>query len=245
MTQREFIQDDTPRARVYDTGADAGTSRTTMVANSPTDLVRWGPIIAGIFTALATLAALTVLGLAIGLESVDANDTPSGFGIGAGIWGALSTLLAFLAGGFIAARTAAFGGRTSGIMNGAMVWIVGIPLIIYLLGSGITGGLRSVLGLAGNAATAAAPLAGQAGGALANDPAAQAQAGGAIDALQATATAAQANVTPQDVANVAETAGNTAWAVLLSLGLGAAAAIGGGYLGGKTVQKDHEHAVSG
>ena len=104
---------------------------------TPVDRVRWGPILAGLFAALATLAVLAILGLAIGASAFTPGDQGSTFGLGAGIWGAVSTLLAFGVGGWIAARTAAVRGRSSGILNGAMVWFVAIPLLIYALGAGI------------------------------------------------------------------------------------------------------------
>ena len=127
---------------------------------TPVDRVRWGPILAGLFAALSTLAVLAILGLAIGASAFNPGDQGSTFGLGAGIWGALSTLLAFLVGGFIAARTAAVRGRSSGILNGAMVWFVAIPLLIYALGAGI-GAIATTLGnVASTAAEVAAPVAG-------------------------------------------------------------------------------------
>src|SRR5688500_14685733 len=115
---------------------------------TPTDRVRWGPIIAGLFTALSVLALLGTLGLAIGFSSYDANDRLRNFGIGAGVWGAISALLAFFLGGMIDARTAAVAGRNNGALQGAMVWVVAIPLLIY-----------AVSGLVGSAARTAASTA--------------------------------------------------------------------------------------
>lgn len=114
---------------------------------TPTDQVRWAAVLAGLFTVFATLIALTVLGFAIGLASYDANN-PNAFGLGAGTWGAVSALIAFALGGFVAGRTAAVQGKDMGVLNGAMVWIVAIPLMIYLLG----GSLSMLMGLAVDAA---------------------------------------------------------------------------------------------
>lgn len=203
----------------------------------PKDLVRWGPILAGIFAALATLITLSLLGIAIGLSAFNYGDPASSFGIGAGIWGAITALISFFVGGLIAARSAAYGGRTSGIMNGAMVWFVAIPLLVYLLSSGIGALTRTVGNVAGTAAQVAAPVAGQAAGEAANNPAlqstAQAGAQGAGQAVQATAQALANSVTPQDVNQAAGKAADGAWGALLSLGLAAAAAIGGGVVGAR------------
>ena len=154
MTERERVRDEKKGER-RTTGADAvgvyntpeprvtaGATRDydgDLTTARAVDRVRWGSVLAGIFAAISTLMALTVLGLAIGLSSFDAGDTAGPFGFGAGIWGAISTLIAFFVGGLIAARTAAVGGHSNGILNGAMVWFVAIPLLLYALGSGIGG----------------------------------------------------------------------------------------------------------
>ena len=123
----------------------------------PTDLVRWGPILAGLFAALSTLATLTVLGLAIGASTFTPGASLGNMGLGAGIWGAVSALLAFGVGGWLAARSAAVGGHSNGILNGAMVWFVAIPLLLYLLSSGIGNLVGAAGSAAGMAAQAAAP----------------------------------------------------------------------------------------
>jgi hypothetical protein len=175
----------------------------------------------------------------VGLSAYNANDPLGSFGIGAGIWGVITALIAFFVGGWVAARSAAFAGRTSGLFNGAMVWFVAIPLLVYMLGSGI-GGLAST---AGSVAGTVAQSAGAAAGAVTNDPAAQATAGSVVDQAQATAQAAVDSVTPQDVNNVADTAGRTAWSVLLSLGLAALASILGGYAGSRPRESRNAHAA--
>src|SRR5437870_50739 len=109
----------------------------TTIVNRPVDRVRWASIFAGLFAAMSALVVLTVLGLAIGLSSYNAGEPASAFGIGAGIWGAISALIAFLIGGWLAARTAALPGRGNGVLNGAMVWLVAVPLMLFLLGSGL------------------------------------------------------------------------------------------------------------
>jgi hypothetical protein len=164
MTERERIRDNDVHSTVavYDTPStgvrtadryDNGDS--DVVVERSKDLVRWGPVIAGLFAALATLATLTVLGLAIGLSAYDPGDPGSSFGIGAGIWGAISALISFFVGGWMAGRSSALRGTKSGILNGAMVWFVAIPLLLYLLGSGIGAVVRTAGNVAGSAAQAA------------------------------------------------------------------------------------------
>lgn len=216
------------------------TPRTTTIIDRTTDtvhttdLIHWGPVIAGIFAALATLITLAVLGLAVGLRSFDPGDPAGAFALGAGIWSAVSALIAFFVGGWLAGRSAAERGTSSGIMHGAMVWFVAIPLLVYMLGSGL-GALAQTAGSVTNSALQAS---GQVVGQASTDPAmqatAQAAAQQAVPAAQATVQSLQATVTnPQNIERTANSASNTAWGTLFSLGLAALASIMGGYLGAK------------
>ena len=105
----------------------------------PTDRVRWGPILAGTFTALTALAILATLGAAVGFSSYDrGEDDVRNFAMAGGAWGLLSTIIAFALGGWVAARAAAIRGRDNGMLNGALVAAVGIPLMLFLFGSAAT-----------------------------------------------------------------------------------------------------------
>lgn len=211
---------------------------TTVV--TPVDRVRWGPMLAGMFSALSTLLVLTLVGLAIGAASFNPGDRASGFGVGAGIWSAISLLLAFAVGGYVAARTAAVAGGRNGMINGALMWAVAIPLLLYALGSGV----GALLGTAGSIAATGVTVAGQvASGAASNpDTVATAQAGAAV-APNAAATAqagianvqatAQALNTPQNQEAVADGVRNAALGALVPLLLSLGAAALGGYLGAR------------
>jgi hypothetical protein len=100
--------------------------------------VRWGAVVAGLFVAFATMAVLSVLGLAIGLSAYDYGDNPRPFSVGAGIWSILSAIIAFCLGGYVASRTSlAYNNEGTGTLNGVMVWAVAIPLLVYFLGTGL------------------------------------------------------------------------------------------------------------
>lgn len=108
--------------------------------------VRWGAVWAGLLTALATLIVLAALGAALGLSVWDPIGRAEGFGWFAAIWGAISFLLAFLLGGWMASRSAVGLGDYSGVLNGAMVWALGISLVFVftymggtILGTAFTG----------------------------------------------------------------------------------------------------------
>lgn len=209
------------------------------------DRIRWGAVIAGLFAAVSVLIVLAIAGLAVGLSTF-APGTPAGsLLLGTGIWGAISVLIAFFVGGGTAARTAAVHGRGNGALNGAMVWMVAIPLLLYTLIGGIGSLLGTVANVAGTTAQVAAPVAGQAAQAGATTIAAtpgaqqtvasgaQAAATQVIPTLQAAATAVS-NVPAADVKAATNTISQTALSTLLALGLGLLAAILGGLVGARS-----------
>ena len=130
----------------------------------------WGAIFAGVVIAVAVQLVLGILGAGIGLTMVDPvqGTTPgaAGFGIGAGIFWLITTVLALGAGGYAAARVAGVYERFDALVHGLVVWGVTLILTLYLLTSavgGIIGGafrtVGSVAGAAGSTVGAAAPAA--------------------------------------------------------------------------------------
>lgn len=100
------------------------------------DLVRWGPIFAGLVTVIATLAILTTLGLAIGLSAIEPGAAIGEISTGAWIWGIASAAVAFFLGGLVAALSAAVGGHSRGMLNGLMVGATAITAMLLLIGVG-------------------------------------------------------------------------------------------------------------
>lgn len=99
------------------------------------DRIRWGPVVAGLLTTVVTMVVLTVLGLAIGLSAFDPGD--EGIGTAATIWGIIAVLLAFFAGGYVAASTSSPGTARWGWLNGLMVGVTAIAVMIWLVGTGV------------------------------------------------------------------------------------------------------------
>lgn len=141
----------------------------TYVGKSATRL-SWGSIFAGVVIAVAVQLVLGILGAGIGLTLVDPvqGTTPgaAGFGIGAGIYWLITTVLALGAGGYAAARVAGVHERFDALVHGLVVWGVTLILTLYLLTSavgGIIGGafrtVGAVAGAAGSTVGAAAPKA--------------------------------------------------------------------------------------
>ncbi|MEJ7900639.1 MAG: hypothetical protein WKF63_02285 [Thermomicrobiales bacterium] len=179
--------------------------------------VQFGPIIAGVLTAIATLLILTVLGLAIGSSALEPRDVGSGLGTGAAIWGIVSALIAFFLGGWVAAKTAAVAGAGSGMINGLMVGAAILVIILWLTGSGVS----AIVGTIGsNLGDITSLVTEEAGG---TDQAAQ-----EAESVQADAEAQIAEVDP----NAAfDTVRDAAWGTLAGLVLPLVAAGAGGLLG--------------
>jgi hypothetical protein len=138
-------------------------------AKTPTRM-SWGSVFAGVIIAVAVQLVLGILGAGIGLAMVDPVEgtTPgaAGFGIGAGVYWLITTVLALGVGGYTAARVAGVRERFDALAHGLTVWGVTLILTLYLLTSavgGIIGGafrtVGAVAGGAGSTVAAAAPAA--------------------------------------------------------------------------------------
>ena len=99
--------------------------------------VSWGGIWGGVLIGMGTLLLLTALGLALGVTAVDADSDAQALGMGAAIWAGISLLLAIYIGGMVSTRIGAIFDTTTGVVEGALVWVLSLLLIVYLAGSGI------------------------------------------------------------------------------------------------------------
>lgn len=113
---------------------------------APRDLVRWGPVFAGLVVAFTLFLLLSVLLVAIGVQAIRVGDPNIDEAAGSGaVITAILALLSFLVGGFVAGRSAAAGGRWAGLLNGFLVWGLGLLLVLLLAGLGL-GGLLGASG---------------------------------------------------------------------------------------------------
>lgn len=117
------------------TSSPAGTSAGTGAVLARTDQVRWGPIWAGVTTALATFIFLELaffsfgwLTLNIGDQTGASTADPTSLYVMTGLAG----LIAFLLGGMVAGATAMWRGMSTGIVQGALVWTLGVTSILVL-----------------------------------------------------------------------------------------------------------------
>jgi len=151
----------------------AEDARTVMI-----NRIAWSAVLAGVVIALVTQLILNMIGIGVGLSTVDpaagAGENPSAtsLSIGAGIWFVLSGVIASFAGGYAAGRLAGKPKESTSGWHGLTAWALTTLVIFYLLTStvgGLLGGayntVASALGGVGSTAQtalqAAAPSLGQ------------------------------------------------------------------------------------
>ena len=134
------VEPETSGARTHERVPDIPGRRDADHVADRRDSARWGPIWAGLITALTTFTLLELLAIGIGLQDVGADN--DGEGLVSGIIG----LIAFFTGGWVAGITSAVRGATTGLLNGLLVWALGTVLILVL--SAI--GLGQIFGALGN-----------------------------------------------------------------------------------------------
>jgi hypothetical protein len=157
---------DTPRNRGDDDAPHLSPA-------SPSDDVRtillnrvsWSAVLAGVVVALVTQLILNLLGIGLGAATLDpaagAAENPSAttFSIGAGLWWAISGIIAAAAGGYTAGRLAGRPKESTAGWHGLTSWAFTTLLIFYLLTStlgGIIGGAyRTIADAAGSIASTA------------------------------------------------------------------------------------------
>src|SRR3954452_15631277 len=93
-----------PPRRRFGLGAPVTTGENILTARNR---IQWGPILAGVLGALIVFLLLTVLGIGIGASVLGPRNQAGDIGTWAAVWGAISAIVAFFLGGWIAAQTAA------------------------------------------------------------------------------------------------------------------------------------------
>ena len=111
--------------------------------------VSWGAVFAGVVVALVTQLLLNMLGLGIGVATLDPGtrrqpERLRRFSIGAGLWWTLSGILASLAGGYAAGRLSGRPKEATAAWHGLTAWAFTTLVIFYLLSSAVGGVLGGV-----------------------------------------------------------------------------------------------------
>ncbi|MDX2008013.1 MAG: hypothetical protein SFU83_22450 [Meiothermus sp.] len=121
--------------------------------------IHWPGIVAGVLAGIVTYLVLSVLGLAVGLLTVQSRgiDTDAGgLGVGTLVYMVLAMALSAFLAGLTAARAAAFLTPAQGRFNGFLTGVVLLLALTWLASNLLFSGLNSALGLASGALNAVA-----------------------------------------------------------------------------------------
>jgi hypothetical protein len=124
--------------------------------------------------AVVVQLVLSLLGAGVGLGAFDplgySSPDASTFGIGAGIWWALSSMIALFFGGWVAGHLCGSLEKTDAVLHGLLTWGLGTIVTVYLItamvGSVLRGGAAVIGKTADVAATGVAAAAGPAAAAV-------------------------------------------------------------------------------
>lgn len=141
---------------------DAVRDRDRDVTHLPAVLKRttWGAVFAGALAAIGLQMILTVLGVALGVSTIDASNTAEGVGAMAGLWWLITGTLSLIVGGAVVGRLAGIPKSIDVVLHGFAMWAVTAVFGFMVLWS-----------TAGLATTAGANAAGALGAANRWDPA--------------------------------------------------------------------------
>ena len=140
-------------------------ARTILINN-----VSWGAVLAGVATSLIAQLVLNMIGIGVGASTLNPvtgdNPTAGTFSMGAGLWWALSGVIAAFIGGYVASRLSGRPKESTGAWHGLITWAVTNLVIFYFLSTavgGLVGGAFSTvsgaLGGVGRTAMSAAQTA--------------------------------------------------------------------------------------
>ncbi len=126
------------------------------------DYVHWGPVWAGVIGFFAALILLSLLGLGIGLATVDPATNAAGIGTPAFIWGGIVLLLSYFVGGWFAGWTSSDRGSTmSAFILGTTVWALSVVLIVVVSATNLIGGLARILAVLNLTVIGIGPIGGE------------------------------------------------------------------------------------
>lgn len=103
--------------------------------------IRWGAVLAGVVVGVSVQLALTLLGIATGLSSMDLTEGET-IGTGPLIWAGVSMLISAFVGGYVAARMSGLKRKADGVLHGAVSWAV-TTILFAVLATSFGGSLVS------------------------------------------------------------------------------------------------------
>jgi hypothetical protein len=132
--------------------------------------ISWGGVLAGVFMALVVQLLLNMLGIGIGVATLDPgtndNPSPAAFSVAAGVWYVVAGIVASYAGGYVAGRLSGRPVASTAAFHGLTSWAVTTLVVFYLLTTALGGiiggafsGLSGAMGGLGRAAGSVAQVA--------------------------------------------------------------------------------------
>ena len=101
----------------------------------------WSAILGGVVLTLAVYLIMALIGISLGLSSIDFEDgVPDAelFSWASGLWYLISVVLSLFAGGYVAGRFSGNITHFSGVFNGLMVWALASFVSLYMVGAGVS-----------------------------------------------------------------------------------------------------------
>lgn len=147
--------------RVYETRATGTPAAHAVAVRTGTHRrISWGAVFAGVVLTLAIQLLLSMLGLGVGMTTIDPaqqGGTPgaSSLGLGAGIWWTVSYVVALAIGGYVAARLAGVVLKGDGMIHGLLTWALALLVSAYLVSSALGAVMNSTFNMLGSVASTA------------------------------------------------------------------------------------------
>jgi hypothetical protein len=120
--------------------------------------ITWGAIFAGVVVALVVQMLLSLLGMGIGMGTVNPMEESnpfSGLGTGALVWWIVSMLISLFIGGWVAGRLAGMPKASDSALHGILMWSVFTLVSFYLLTTAVGGIISGVGGALGKTLSSA------------------------------------------------------------------------------------------
>lgn len=120
--------------------------------------ISWGAIIAGTLVALVTMLLLNLLGIGIGLGTINPMQEAapfSGLGTGAIIWWVVSNLIAIFAGAYVAGKMAGVPKTSTSTLHGILSWCLYTLASFYILTTAVGSIISGVGSVVSNTLSAA------------------------------------------------------------------------------------------
>lgn len=127
----------------------------TVVSARPAGVLKricWSAVFAGVLIALIVQIMLSLLGIGIGLGTLDfaeEKNPAAGLGIGSAIWYGVTVLISLFAGGWVAGRLSSAPRSFDGIIHGLLTWSLTTILTFYFISTTvgrIIGGVSRFVG---------------------------------------------------------------------------------------------------